>query len=68
MSKKEKVILGVVTGAVVGVFLEILRGNEAWLGISVGWKASIAGLFGVILFSLLAFFVKKLKQGDARKI
>lgn len=67
MSKKENVIVGVVTGAVVGILLEILRGSGYWTELSAGWKAVLTGVFAVALFSGISLTVKKLKQGDTKK-
>ncbi len=65
MSKTKKIIIGAVTGAVVGTIMEIF--GSYLDGVSASTKAVLAGIMAVIIYILIIAIVKLVRPVGAAK-
>lgn len=62
-----RIIAGVITGAVVGVSLEVLRGSGYLVGVSAAVSVVVAGLAAIAIYSIVRALTRLRKSGDPAK-
>ncbi|MBI4350964.1 MAG: hypothetical protein HY550_05960 [Elusimicrobia bacterium] len=66
--RTRRIITGVITGTIVGISLEVLRGSGYLDGISVMVRSVVAGLAAIAIYSIVRALVRPGRPSGPSKV